>query len=243
MLDPTTTVAQIALELPHATRVFESLGIDYCCGGSRTLVQACDEADLSVGDLIARLEREEEARPGRRVTVEDDLTEIIDHILGTHHVFTRAELARLLPLAEKVRKVHGERHPELREVERLLVALDAELGPHLFKEERVLFPYIVSLETRIQGGPVPHAPFGTVKNPVAVMGREHDRAGALLRDMRKAGADYAVPPDACGSYRALYEGLAALEADLHEHIHLENNLLFPRAVDLEARVWGPAPGG
>lgn len=132
---------------------------------------------------------------------------------------------------------HGENHPELRGVGLLFERLCADLNPHMFKEERVLFPYILDLaRASVNNGQVPFAPFGTVNNPVRMMMREHDSAGEILRELRAVTSDYTTPADGCISYRTLYEALAALEKDLHQHIHLENNILFPRAIELEARM-------
>jgi len=160
---------------------------------------------------------------------------LINYILDTHHAYTKAEITRLTALTAKVCAAHGERHPELLRVSALFQQLCADLQPHMLKEEMILFPYIMQLEAAARrGGPALHPPFGTVNNPVRMMMYEHDAAGLLLRQLRAAAGDYAVPPDACLSYRTLYEALAALEQDLHQHIHLENNLLFPRASVLES---------
>ncbi len=165
------------------------------------------------------------------------LAELIGHILDKHHTFTRHEMERLGALASKVYAAHGERHPELALVGSLFERLCQDLKPHMFKEEQVLFPYIIRLEQALAGkGAPPFAPFGTVNNPVRMMMYEHDAAGDLLRELRAATADYAVPADACLSYRTLYGALEAFEKDLHQHIHLENNVLFPRAAELESRA-------
>src|SRR5262249_53214943 len=134
----------------------------------------------------------------------------------------------------KVINAHGQNHPELMRVGELVQALCNDLKPHMFKEEQVLFPYIAAMDqARLQGRPVPFPPFGTVKNPIRMMMMEHDTAGDLLRDLRIVTKDYKVPADACMSYQTLYRALAAFEKDLHQHIHLENNLLFPKAAGME----------
>lgn len=237
MINSNTTVREIALQMPESTRVFERLKIDYCCGGNQPLADACASAGLDVDALVALLGEVADSK-AQNATGQDfqntSLTGLIDHIVNTHHVFTKSEMDRLEALTAKVINAHGERHPELIQLGDLLTALCADLRPHMFKEEQVLFPYIVAL-TRAsdQNQRPPFAPFGTVNNPVRMMMREHDVAGQLLREMRALTSDYKVPPDACVSYQTLYQALENLETDLHQHIHLENNILFPKSVALE----------
>jgi regulator of cell morphogenesis and NO signaling len=162
------------------------------------------------------------------------LPELITHILETHHVFTKSEMERLQSLTDKVLSAHGGNHPELKHLSELWLQLCADLKPHMFKEEQILFPYILAMAEaagRNQAGPF--APFGTVNNPIRMMMREHDAAGQLLRELRALTSDYSVPPDACISYQTLYQALENFEQDLHQHIHLENNILFPKALELE----------
>ena len=164
----------------------------------------------------------------------EPLADLIAHIKNTHHKYTREEMARLVPLLEKVCSVHGKNHPELRQVRDSFQSLVQELTTHMMKEERVLFPYIVRMEEAvIQKEPVLPPPFGSVQNPVSMMEHEHDSAGNALRAMREASCGYTAPGDACISYQTLYKAFTDFEADLHRHIHLENNILFPRAVAME----------
>jgi regulator of cell morphogenesis and NO signaling len=231
------TVREVAAENPAAARVFEKFGIDYCCGGGQQLDQACARAGVPVDQVLDALEMEKEtARAARRVHdwQHDPLSELVGHIKSTHHKFTREETVRLGALLHKVCSVHGKNHPELFEIQLFFGRLAQELATHMMKEEMVLFPYIVRMEEAvIQKEPVLPAPFGTVQNPVAMMEHEHDSAGNALRAIRKASHDFASPPDACASYQTLYGALGAFEADLHQHIHLENNILFPRAIAME----------
>jgi regulator of cell morphogenesis and NO signaling len=232
------TVGEIAVEMPGATREFEKLGIDYCCGGSRRLGEACAEANIPVEQVLARL-----AASAASVQSDSDkdwqkhlLADLIAHITTTHHVFVREESPRIEALAAKVVGVHGKNHPELLQVQQIFSALVEELRVHLMKEEQMLFPYISLMEeSSLAGEPAPPAMFGTVVNPVRMMMQEHDGAGEALRALRSVTADYKVPDDACISYRTLYGALAGYEADLHQHIHLENNVLFPRAVAMEGK--------
>jgi len=234
-LNTTKTVRELALEVPNATRVFERLKIDYCCGGGRNIVEACRAAGVRPDELSRLLDEAGAAGDDARDFAAGPLSDIIRHILDTHHVYTREESARIQALLDKVCGKHGGNHPELREVRALFLRLDADLRPHMLKEEQILFPYILRLEAaRAGGGAPPFAPFGTVNNPVRMMMFEHDTAGELLREIRAAARDFRPPDDACMSFRALYRALEDFEEDLHRHIHLENNLLFPRAVELES---------
>lgn len=233
----TKTVRDLAVETPGATRIFEKLKIDYCCGGERTLEVACEIAGVETKDVWQRLaEAEQIQMPGGKTTdfQAASLTELITYILDMHHVFTRAEMVRLDALIEKVCSVHGQNHQELLRVKSLFKILCEDLGPHMAKEERVLFPYIIKLEeAALQKETSPAPAFGTVKNPVRMMMLEHETVGSLLCDLRDASAEYSVPADGCISYRTLYQALGEFEQDLHQHIHLENNILFPRAIEME----------
>lgn len=231
------TVRELALEFPNATRVFERLGIDYCCGGNKSLEEACATANLSADEVLGSLELVEtapRANQKERNWEVERLADVIAHINSTHHKYTREEIARLGPLLDKVCSVHGKNHPELRQVRASFRGLAQELTTHMMKEEMVLFPYIERVEEAvIQKEPLLPPPFGSVENPVVMMMHEHDSAGEALHTMREASTGYMPPGDACISYQTLYKTLADFEADLHLHIHLENNILFPRAIAME----------
>ena len=232
------TVRELALANPAATRVFEKLGIDYCCGGNKSLEEACRTANLPMDEVLDSLDlAEQSARAVQkdRNWPTEPLADLVAHIVSTHHKYTREEMARLGPLFDKVCSVHGKNHPELPQIRATFQGLAQELTLHMMKEEKVLFPYIVRMEESvIQKEPVLPPPFGSVKSPVAMMMQEHDSAGEALRAMHEASAGYTPPGDACISFQTLYKALATLEADLHQHIHLENNILFPRAIAMEA---------
>ena len=233
----TRTVREFAVENTGATRIFEKFGIDYCCGGGQSLEQACEKANIPIDRVLDALEMAEAtARAAQQVHNwnREPLSDLIAHIKRTHHEYTREETARLTALLQKVCSVHGKNHPELFEIRETFEGLAQELTTHLMKEEMVLFPYIERMEEAvIQSEPVLPAPFGSVQNPVAMMEHEHDAAGEALRAIRKATSEFTPPADACVSYQTLYKALAAFEADLHQHIHLENNILFPRAIAME----------
>jgi len=228
-ISATKTIREIAVENPAATRVFERFGLDYCCGGHKPLAEACADAKLSMDDVVRSLEQTAPAPAPSRDWTTASLTELTNHIVDTHHAYVKSESPRIAALLAKVVRVHGENHPELLKVQESFLSLANELESHMMKEEQILFPYIIQLD----GGYAGQSRFGTVRNPIHMMMMEHDNAGTLLRQIREVSADFAAPPDACVSYQTLYRALPEFEADLHQHIHLENNILFPRAIALE----------
>jgi regulator of cell morphogenesis and NO signaling len=232
----TQTVREIALEQPSSIRVFEHFGIDYCCGGRKPLDEACAAGNVQVDAVIAALEA---AAKAPNEAVEDwtgkPLANLIEHIVATHHAYVKRELPRLGELAQKVVKRHGETQAELPVIQAKVTQLDEELTQHLAKEEVVLFPYVARLERAVaEGAPKPQSCFGTVTHPIAMMTQEHEAAGALLAEIRGLSRSFTTPEGACPTYHAFYDGLREFEQDLHQHIHLENNILFPRAIALEA---------
>jgi len=234
--DPQTRIGDIVLDFPATMRAFEALNVDYCCGGHRSLADACAHAGKDLPEVLARLAEVEASAPASSDPgnwQSAPLAELIAHIEATHHAFTRSELARVAPLMEKVLQVHGEHHPELARIAQCFAAMDSELAPHLDKEEQILFPFVRNLEA---GKRSPDCCFGTVQNPIRAMQNEHEQVGDILRELRDLTHDYTAPEDACGSYRSLYLGLRNLEEDLHLHIYLESHILFPRAIALEEAV-------
>ncbi len=218
---PETLVGQLATRAPSTTRVFARHGIDFCCGGGVPLAQACARRELAVDDVIAEIQRELETPTGDVKSWEGaPLPDLIEHILTVYHRPLDEELPRLEAMARKVVSVHGDKDPErLGAMLETVLALKGELEPHMMKEENILFPMILSGQGAMAGG------------PVHVMRHEHDEAGAMLRRLREVTDDYTPPDGACNTWRALWHGLAELERSLHEHIHLENNVLFPAALD------------
>jgi len=223
----TQTVGELVAERPGRSRVFEELGIDYCCGGKLTLAEACARKGLDADEVGRRLTAPGFAEPETDWR-DAPLATLCDHIVKTHHGYLRRELPRLHGLLTKLARVHGGRHPELHAALAVFGPFADDLTAHMAKEERVLFPLIAGLES----GGVPRTPF--VLRPIAVMEAEHDEAGRALAEMRQLTGGYAVPVDGCGTYRAALAGLAELEADMHAHVHLENSVLFPRAARLVA---------
>lgn len=235
------TVGELAVEAPDSIRIFEAWKIDYCCGGKTPLADACAAAGKSLDAFVAAMETMASVPDSAsRDWTGESLTGIAAHIVKTYHSYTREELETLDPLAQKVVGVHGHRRPELAEVHALVRELTSDLIPHMLKEEQVLFPYVDQLESAVNGSRTAPTPFfGTVKNPVRMMMMEHDRVGELLLNLRTITENYTPPESACFSYRTLYSRLAEFERLTHEHVHVENNLYFPRAVELEEKSGQP----
>jgi regulator of cell morphogenesis and NO signaling len=222
-VSPQATVGRLAAEHPLSTRVFARHGIDFCCGGGRALGEVCLERGLDPVAVVAEIE-ELLAGPRAAETSWDDvpLAEVVRHVLDAFHAPHREELPRLEAMARKVHAVHGAKDPaRLAELWRIVATLRRELEDHMAKEERVLFPLIAAGRG------------ATAARPIAVMEAEHEVAGALLRRIRELTDDFRVPEGACNTWRALWAGLETFERDLHEHVHLENNVLFPRAPSTE----------
>jgi regulator of cell morphogenesis and NO signaling len=230
----TATVGDLAAASLGAVRVFEKYEIDYCCGGKRPLAEVCLERGLDAGVVLGEVTAAA-AAPASKDWNTASLRELIGHILSSHHAYLRRDLSLLSQRMAKVLSVHGPHDPSLEPLADVFEALRSELEMHMFKEERILFPVIASYEAAVeQRSALAPPPFGTVGNPIRLMEHEHDSAGGALREMREITREYTLPEHACVTYRALFQGLQELEADLHQHIHLENNILFPRAAQLEA---------
>lgn len=235
-INATNTVGEVAVTVPGATRVFERFGIDYCCGGHRSLSDACRIRNIEFEEVVRSIEASPQKADDSRDWRQETLTSLAAYIIDKHHYFTKLEIERLEKLFDKVCSRHGENHPELLEAQKTFYQLKQDLIPHMLREEQVLFPYIARMEEAVdEGRPVPPPFFGAVQNPVRMMMMEHEAAGDLLRTLRDTTGEYTPPADACVSYQTLYQALAGFEADLHQHIHLENNLLFPRAIEMEER--------
>jgi regulator of cell morphogenesis and NO signaling len=234
-LNTASTVAQWVAAHPQAGRVFEELQIDYCCGGRVALSTACGKKSLDAAKVVERLTQviRDPQQPSDENWLQASLTSLCDHIEQTHHAYLRRELPRLTGLVDKVTTAHSEKHAELQELQQVYAALRAELEPHMFKEEQILFPAIRHIEASENR---PQFPIGTLANPIHMMEHEHDTAGNALARIRELTKGFQPPGDACNTFRVMLDSLRQLEADLHQHIHKENNILFPRAQDLEAKL-------
>lgn len=228
------TVGELVAERPARARVFESYGIDYCCGGKRLLLEACATQGVDAAVVLAALAvADQEPRVERRDWTQAPLSELATHIVETHHAYLRTELPRLSGLFERVVRAHAARHPEVSAAAGVFEALREELEQHMNKEEQILFPIIDRLEAGLATA-ADHC--GSVDNPIRQMEHEHDEAGVALSKLRALTGDYVPPADACNTYRALLDSLERFERDMHTHIHKENNILFPRAAAVERQL-------
>jgi regulator of cell morphogenesis and NO signaling len=236
-IEITKPVGEIAVEFPASIPVFEDLKIDYCCGGTRSLKDACALAGVDVEKVAKSLERRKSQAPAADAAVDwsqKSMGELSNYILEKHHVFTRAILGRLRELSAKVAKVHGVRHPELARVEAIVEEMAGEMEGHMAKEEEQVFPYLTAVEKaggKKEGIPNPFQGGPMDNHPLKVLMWEHGMTGEEFLELHRLTQDFTVPEDACPSYRSLYWGLIELEEDLHRHVHLENNVLFRRAVE------------
>jgi regulator of cell morphogenesis and NO signaling len=224
-----TAVGELVAEHPERACVFESVGIDYCCGGKLTLEQACEKKGILLEEVLAKLRiADQKQQPSGTDWTKAPLKDLVAHIVTVYHDPLRTELIRVAQLAEKVARVHGDNHPEMVEVRNIFSGLKAQMELHMQKEEMVLFPAIVAMEST--GSVQKFGCGGGIEHPIDVMSREHDEAGTALCVIRKLTNDYAPPADACGSFKVLLFSLAQIEAAMHQHVHKENNILFPRAL-------------
>ncbi len=221
-IDATATLGTLVTEDSRRSRVLEKLGLDYCCNGQDTLAKAASDAGLDVDDVIAALHLPDTAPVAAETP--GDSAALAHDIVDTHHAYMWEEMPRLAALVEKVYRVHGHRHPELEQVHEAFFAAMSALEPHMTTEERSVFPTISKLE---KGRPVTAPrPIGEVLDTLEA---EHRVVGDLFKQMNSLTEGYTCPADGCNSYRMMMEGLQEMEIDLHEHIHKENNILFPAA--------------
>lgn len=232
------TMGQIAVKDLRKSQVFKKYGLDFCCGGKKTVKEACAEKGLDVTKVEQELQQADKMPSSRPIPYGDwSLDFLADYIVNTHHSYVRNTLPDLTVYADKVRKVHGNAHPELIRINQLVGEISAELTAHMVKEEKILFPYIkalVAAENHTQ--PLQAAHFGSVQSPINMMEMEHELVGKNLDEIRQLSKNYLLPEDACASYGLLYRSLDEFEEDLHLHIHLENNILFPKAVEMEKQL-------
>jgi len=237
-IDASMTLAQAVEEFPQLAREFERRGLDYCCGGGRTLADACALIGVDQASVIAELSAVgATADPAEWSTMAADA--LVDHIEATHHRYLWDEMPRVTALVDKIVSVHGTRHPELADISSCFARVCADLGPHMLKEERVLFPMIREL---VSSADVPSFHCGSLRNPISVMLGEHDAVGELLAELHRLTDGYTPPADGCATYSACFAAMAELEADTHLHIHKENNVLFPLVARLEAERAATVPG-
>jgi regulator of cell morphogenesis and NO signaling len=232
----TTQVGELASQFPATIKVFQEHGVDFCCGGRRPLGDVCAAGGPGFEALRVELARAiAGVAPDTPPLGDLPLGALTAHIVERYHGWIRRELDRVRPMMEKVLRVHGERHPELAEIARVFAELEADLAPHMMKEERVLFPFLAAMADAPAGATIV-VPFGTVQNPIRMMEMEHEAVGGLLARMRALTNGFEPPEDGCNTFRGLYHAFVEIERDTHEHIHVENNILHPRAIALEAQL-------
>lgn len=223
---PETPVAQIVIDKPKTALVFQKYNIDFCCHGFHSLHEACEEQAVALEQVQLELAEAEGYTAGDADWSKRPLTELIQHILATHHQYLSRVMPQIQQMTAKIAEVHGANHPEMIKVHEVFSALKAELDSHMMKEEMILFPAI----QRIEQGQLPPAAGRQILGPVSVMLAEHESAGAALVLLREYTKGYQPPEDACNTFRAALATLEDFERDLHLHIHKENNILFPRAI-------------
>ncbi|WP_207532520.1 iron-sulfur cluster repair di-iron protein [Desertivirga arenae] len=229
------TVGELVAKDFRKAQVFKKLGIDFCCGGKKTLSEVCDKKGIDIHKVeaeLAAIDKQGQASGQNFQSWELDF--LSDYVINTHHNYVRESIPFLTEISQKVARVHGDRHPELIKVAEVFAGIAHDLSMHLMKEENILFPYIKEMVlAKKTGQPLPESHFGQVANPINVMEMEHEGAGEDLSEIRQLTNDYELPADACTSYRILFQKLEEFENDLFQHVHLENNILFPKSLELE----------
>ncbi|MBS1488252.1 MAG: iron-sulfur cluster repair di-iron protein [Bacteroidetes bacterium] len=229
-----TVIGELVAKDYRTASVFKKNGIDFCCNGNRTIGEACQKKNISSDQLVSTLTDVSTQKSESGIDFNSwPLDLLADYIEKKHHRYVEAKIQEITPFLKKVARVHGDRHPELIQVEQLFHESAAELTAHMQKEEMILFPYIRQMVQARQSNTSVHAPFGTVQNPIRMMMHEHDTEGERFRKISQLTANYAPPQDACNTYRVTFSLLKEYEEDLHLHIHLENNILFPKSIALE----------
>ena len=232
------TLGEIAAKDLRKAQIFRKYGLDFCCGGKKTVKEACSEKGLDVAKIEQELLQADKVVSSRPLPYNEwELDFLADYIVNTHHSYVKKNLPDILAYANKVARVHGSRHPELLPVRELVEEVYNEMMNHMVKEERILFPYIKDIVTAQKNTqPLQASHFGTVQNPINMMEMEHEVVGKNMEEIRTLTQNYELPDDACASYSLLYRMLAEFEEDLHIHVHLENNILFPKALKAEQQL-------
>ena len=236
--DNDETLGQIATKDLRKAQIFKKYGLDFCCGGKKTVKQACAEKGLDIAQIEKELQQADKVAPTRPLPYNEwALDFLADYIVNTHHSYVKKSLPDLMTYAAKVAKVHGDHHPELLLINQLVKAVNSEFTAHMVKEEQVLFPHIKGLvASKNNISHLQPSSFDSVQGPINMMEMEHEMVGKNMEEIRTLSTNYSLPEDACASYSLLYKMLEEFEDDLHTHIHLENNILFPKALALEKEL-------
>lgn len=232
------TIGQIVADDYRTAKIFRNFGLDFCCGGKKTLDEACEKKDIDIEEVKKALASVDSKGTDQHNYSNWSLDFLTDYIVNNHHRFIRDKLPEITFYAKKVAKVHGKRHEELNEILHEFLMIHDELLNHLDKEEQMLFPYIKELveHERNQESPKEKPSFNTAANPIAMMEEEHDEVGQAFAKIEQLSHNFTPPEDACATYRVFYQNLEGFQDDLHKHVHLENNVLFPKALELEKRL-------
>lgn len=227
------TLAQIVTGNYRTAAVFEKYHLDFCCKGKRSLEQACEEKRLNVAELLSELELTSLHGTGTVINFEElSLSKLVDHIVMHHHQYVKNEMPLIAMYLQKIAAKHGSRHPEMLKVFEIFISLKEEMEMHMQKEEQILFPRIKAAENLAGEENGQHTNQSFLQAPIHMMEEEHDDAGEAMAAIRELTNDYTLPADACTTYKLSFAALAAFEMDLHHHVHLENNILFPKALRL-----------
>jgi len=233
----TKTLAEIVTENLRSAIVFEEYGLDFCCKGNRNLKEACADKNVDVQNLVDSLSNISDQASDDNKANQWELDFLVDYIMQKHHQYVKRMIPIISLHSDKVASVHGKNHPETIQIADLFLAVREELEGHMMKEERILFPQIkLMASTQKEGSQFFPPVFGTIQNPIRMMEFEHTSAGDALYKIRELSNNYSHPDDACNTFKALYSELKEFEEDLHKHIHLENNILFPKSIQLEAEL-------
>ncbi len=229
------TLAEIVTDNIRSAVVFEEFGLDFCCNGNRSLKSACEDKNVDVQKIVNELSNLSVNENGTQNVNDWQLDFLVDYIVNNHHQYVRRMIPVISLHTDKVASVHGNNHSETLQIADLFLAVREELEGHMMKEERILFPQIKQMVlTQKENGQFFPPPFGTIQNPIRMMELEHTSAGDALSKIKELSSGYTPPEDACNTFKALYSELKEFEEDLHKHIHLENNILFPKAIELES---------
>jgi len=236
--DDVETIGEMVAKDYRKAQVFKNMGIDFCCGGKKTIAEVCKKKGIDPVEV----ERQLSSIKGENTSSETDFQKwdigfLTDYIINTHHQYVKDNSSFILEIAQKVARVHGDRHPELISVAETFSRIARDLTLHMVKEEKILFPFIKELAyyKKIDAA-VPEADFGRVSTPIHIMELEHEQAGEDFETIRALTTNYTLPADACSSYTILFKKLEEYESDLNRHVHLENNILFPKAIQLEKEL-------
>ncbi len=231
------TIGEIVAKDFRSAAIFKKYGIDFCCKGGRTIAEACEKKDVNEQQLINELNAIPKSED-KNLNVSDwPLDLLANYIVRMHHRYVREKIPYLLQFLDKLCRVHGDRHPELLEINQLFIESSQDLSSHLEKEEQILFPYIEELVKASQSSNIlPTKHFGTVANPIAMMKHEHSTEGERFEKIAILTNGYEPPADVCNTYKVTFAMLREFEDNLHQHIHLENNILFPKAIALEEQL-------